>query len=72
MTLHERVEHLLDAPVPSARFNDFVNDQSRGRKRILKRSGYGRYCLRQWKCPLLERVECGPIVCAIEIVSRDA
>jgi hypothetical protein len=46
MTLHQRVERLLGASVPIARFRDYVNEQSRGKKPILERLGYGRYGLR--------------------------
>jgi hypothetical protein len=37
MTLHRRVEGLLEDPVPSARFKDYVNEQSRGKRAILER-----------------------------------
>jgi hypothetical protein len=44
--LKRRVESRIGESVSPARFKDYVNEQSRGRKAILERVGYGQYRLR--------------------------
>lgn len=46
MELRRRVEDRLGEPVASARFKDYVNDQSKGVSPFLERLGYGIYRLR--------------------------
>lgn len=46
MEIRRRVEDRLGKPVASARFKDYVNDQSRGTNPLLERLGYGVYRLR--------------------------
>ena len=44
--IRHRVEDRLGEPVASARFKDYVNDQSKGANPLLERLGYGMYRLR--------------------------
>ena len=46
MEIRRRVEDRLGEPVASARFKDYVNDQSKGGNPLLERLGYGMYRLR--------------------------
>jgi hypothetical protein len=46
MEIRRRAEERLGEPLDNRRFKDFVNDQSRGRKSLLERTGYGLYRLR--------------------------
>ena len=46
LEIRRRVEDRLGEPIASARFRDYVNDQSRGTNPLLERLGYGNYRLR--------------------------
>lgn len=46
LEIRRRVEDRLGEPVPSARFKDYVNNQSKGANPLFERLGYGMYRLR--------------------------